>query len=184
MSLPKNCLYTNSIESSYARNYNNNIAPQNGLGPYGVGETIIINIPTGRNLVMSGADSLFKFSLTARNDATALLSDIDNYNNLVGMMMALQQSGDSAKGKMNILAGIESLDVTRSPPTAGAAVVGASPLITNAMTTPIISGERLNGYNALPIPAPAAGGNPAVTGITTKRFYTIPIMNFLSYSDK
>ena len=30
MSLPKNCLYTNKINSSYARNYMNVIQPQNG----------------------------------------------------------------------------------------------------------------------------------------------------------
>jgi hypothetical protein len=188
MSLPKNCLYTNSIESSYSRNYNNNIAPQNGMGPYNVGETIIVNIPTGRNLVMSGADSLLKFGLTATATATAcnyvrldkagahsliqrvrvfhgstLLSDIDNYNNLVGMMMALQQSGDSAKGKMSILAGIECRDVTEV----------ATVTTTDAMTVPIIAGERLNDYVQL-----------ASNATTTKRHYTIPIMNFLTYSDK
>ena len=30
MSLPKQCLYTNKIESSYAKNYNSNIASNNG----------------------------------------------------------------------------------------------------------------------------------------------------------
>lgn len=69
--LPKNALYQNAINTSFARNYNNIIAPQNGLGPYGGGETIIINIPTGLNTVMSGADSLLKFSVTVTNDGTA-----------------------------------------------------------------------------------------------------------------
>jgi hypothetical protein len=166
------------------------------MGPYNVGETIIINIPTGRNLVMSGADSLLKFGVTATATATAcdyvrldkagahsliqrvrvfhgstLLSDIDNYNNLVGMMMALQQSGDSAKGKMSILAGIESFDVTAAPPTG--AVAGAVATVTNSMTMPIFAGERLNKYAQL-----------AGAGVTEKRHFTIPIMNFLTYSDK
>ena len=46
MSLPKQCLYTNKINSSYAKNYNAAIVPVNGTD-YNLGETIIINIPTG-----------------------------------------------------------------------------------------------------------------------------------------
>ena len=48
MSLPKQCLYTNKINSSYAKNYNAAIAPVNGTS-YNLGETIIINIPTGQS---------------------------------------------------------------------------------------------------------------------------------------
>lgn len=173
MSLPKNVLYTNQVESSYARNYNNNIAPQNGTGPYGGGETIIINIPTSRNLVMSGADSVFKFSLNVGNGSDAsgndfirldkcgahgcikrvrifhgstLLSDIDNYNNLVAMMMSLQQSQDSSNGKQNLLAGFNGNN--------------------------LVCGERLNTAQV------------AANAVTTTRHYAIPIMNFLTYSDK
>ena len=43
MSLPKQLLYNNKIEASYARNYQSNIAPQNGQS-YNLGETIIFNI--------------------------------------------------------------------------------------------------------------------------------------------
>ena len=50
MSLPKQCLYTNKINSSYARNFQSAIAPQNGT-EYNFGETIILNIPTSENLV-------------------------------------------------------------------------------------------------------------------------------------
>ncbi len=180
MSLPKNVLYKNNIESSYARNYNNNIAPQNGLGPYAPGETIIVNIPTGRNLVMSGADSVLKFGVTATNDATAsnfvrldragahslikrvrifhgstLLSDIDNYNNLVAMMMSMQQSGDAAHGKQSIMAGLESVGV-----------------VVSSQSEALLSGERLNGAQL------------GIGATTTKRTYAIPLMSFLSYSDK
>ena len=185
--LPKNVLYTNNINSSYARNYQNNIAPQNGLGPYGAGETIIINVPTGRNLVMSGADSLLKLSLIVNtetsNPATTaefvrldkagihslisrvrvfhgstLLSDIQNYNNLVGELMALQQSNDSFINKHTILSGTESFSIVDS---------------TTSTNEGLIVGERLNEFTQV-----ADGGS------TTKRYYTVPIMNFLSYSDK
>ena len=46
MSLPKNCLYTNKINSSYARNYQSVIQPQNGNDAT-FSDTIIFNIPTG-----------------------------------------------------------------------------------------------------------------------------------------
>ncbi len=183
MSLPRNALYQNNIETSYARNYTNNISPQNGQ-TYGVGETIIINIPTGRNLVMSGADSVLKFNLTASNSGGAvaeflrlnksvhslfsrvrcfhgstLISDIDNYGNLVSMMMSLQQSGDSTHGKQNVLAGCESKSWVNT---------------TNAVVDSLsLTGEKLNGIVAL-----------ADAGTTTERTYTIPIMNFLSTSEK
>ena len=187
--LPKNVLYQNAINTSYARNYNNNIAPQNGLGPYGAGETIIINIPTGLNTVMSGADSLLKFNASVTNDGTAsnfvrldkagahsfiqririfhgstMLSDIDNYNNLVGMLMVLQTSGDAFHGKHSILSGTEQLSVT----TAATDVSGG-----NITSIPIISGRKLKDDGAL-------GANATTSPIT----FTIPIMNFLSYSDK
>ena len=41
MSLPKQCLYTNKINSSHARNFQSAIAPQNGT-EYNAGETIIL----------------------------------------------------------------------------------------------------------------------------------------------
>jgi len=187
MSLPKNVLYTNSIESSHARNYNNHIAPQNGVNGYGGGETVIINIPSGRNLVMSGADSLLKFSVVVKNDGTAtdyirldkagahsfiqrvrvfhgstLLSDIDNYNTLVAMMMALQTSGDSFRGKHSILSGLEELGVTYTKTTTD----------TYCSTMNLISGQKLTS-------AQVAGN-----GTTASKTFTVPIMNFLSYSDK
>jgi hypothetical protein len=59
MSLPKQTLYTNKIQGSHARNYQSNIAPQNGQ-EYSVGKTIIINVPTASNVAMSGADHPFE----------------------------------------------------------------------------------------------------------------------------
>ena len=69
MSLPKQCLYTNKINSSYSKNFQSAIAPQNG-SEYNLGETVIINIPCSQNLVMSAADTILKFNLNFRN-ATA-----------------------------------------------------------------------------------------------------------------
>ena len=132
MSLPKNCLYTNKIQSSYARNFNSVIQPQNGDA--NVNDTIIFNVPTGNNLVLSGADTMLKFDLTIKGGATdsvadsiklnkcgaygcfqrmrifhsgALLSDIDNYANLMDMLFPLQQGSDTLAGKYRILAGTD-----------------------------------------------------------------------------
>ncbi len=70
MSLPKQCLYTNKINSSYARNFQTAIALQNG-SEYDLGETIIINIPCAQNLVMIAADTILKFNANIANGATA-----------------------------------------------------------------------------------------------------------------
>jgi hypothetical protein len=128
MSLPKNALYNNKISSSYSRNYMSNISCQNGPN-YNSGETIIINIPCSANLLLSGADTVLKCTLNFSNPAqgtlanldrggiagviqrlrifhgSTLLSDIDNYGNLVNMMTTLQQSTDSVAGKLGILQG-------------------------------------------------------------------------------
>ena len=133
MSLPKNCLYTNKINSSYARNYMSVIQPQNGDA--NLGDVIIFNVPTGNNLVMSGHDTVLKFTLTLKGGAAAhvahsvklnkcgaygcfqrlrifhggtLLSDIDNYANLMDMLIPIQQSTDGVACKYNILAGTDS----------------------------------------------------------------------------
>ena len=131
MSLPKNCLYTNKINSSYARNFNSVIQPQNGDAQ--LGDTIIFNVPTGNSLVMSGADTMLKFDLTIKAGGATLanciklnkcgaygcfqrlrifhggtlLSDIDHYANLMEMIFPVQQSSDALVGKYRILAGTD-----------------------------------------------------------------------------
>jgi hypothetical protein len=187
MSLPRGLQYVNAIQSSYARNYQSNIAPQNGMGPYGPGETIMLNIPTSRNTVLSGGDSVFKFNLTVTNGAAAndyirlgasgahsiiqrirlwhgstLLSDIDDYSNLVAMCMAIQESGDRSHGIQTILAGTESVSIVAAQ-----------------MGEPLHTGERLNPGVATAIYNAGTGA-----GITAVRTYCIPLMNFLSYSEK
>jgi hypothetical protein len=186
MSLPKNALYTNNIESSFARNYQANIAPTNGLGPYSTGETIMFSIPTQRNTVMSGADSILKFDLTVTNGATinnyirldkagasslisririfhgsTLLEDIQNYNNLVAMLNSVQVSADGFKGKGNILEGMASESVVNS---------------TDNVAEQLLTGERLaddiDPYNPI-----------AANATTLSRTYCINLMTILS-SDK
>ena len=129
--LPKNLKYQNKVESQSANAYTSNIQPQNKSGPYAGGETIIINIPTSNNLVLVGAESTLKFSLSVVNgNATSnytrldragahsciqrlrlyagsfLLEDIDNYNLLAANMIGLQKGCGASKGKYNITTGM------------------------------------------------------------------------------
>ena len=60
--LPKQCLYQNKIETSYARCYNSIVAPTN-TSDYNFGETIKFNIPTSYNTVMSAKDTMVKFNI-------------------------------------------------------------------------------------------------------------------------
>ncbi len=131
--LPKNLLYQTKSESASARSYKANIAPQNGLGPYGPNQTIIINIPTAPNLVTAMSENYLKFDATFKTATGAggacnyirfdncgahsfiqrirvfhgsvLLSDINNYNQLASMAYDLQVSTPALYGKYNILTG-------------------------------------------------------------------------------
>jgi hypothetical protein len=55
--LPKNLKYGYKLNSAPARSTRSNIAPQNGTGPYQLSDTIIINIPTRRNLVTAPSEN-------------------------------------------------------------------------------------------------------------------------------
>ena len=132
MSLPKQLLYENKINSSYARNYNSVLQPQN-TSNYGLGQTCIINIPAMNNTAMSGADTILSMTLKLQStaDATAchlnrcggaaviqrlrlfagsqLLCDIDNYGQLASLLTTYQQSRDDVRGKSKVLQGTEEL---------------------------------------------------------------------------
>lgn len=129
--LPKNLHYQNKIESAASRAYSSAIQPQNGTGPYTAGNSLIINIPTSPNTVLVPSECYLKFDVggvtcagaTAyiRVDKAGLghgviqrlrlthgsqeIESLDNYNALVGQLIAMQQSGDSTTGKLNILNG-------------------------------------------------------------------------------
>lgn len=127
--LPKNLKYGSKVESAMARSYRSNIQPQNGTGPYQLGDTVIFNIPTRANLVMVPTDSYLKFNLMALTASAAtairldscgshgliqririfhgsnLIEDIDNYGLLAKMLFDIQVSTDATYGKFNMLAG-------------------------------------------------------------------------------
>lgn len=128
--LPKNLQYQNKVESASARAYTSAIQPQGGTGGYVAGNTIIINIPTSPNTVLVPSESYLRFDLGGVTLAGATvycrldkcgghgviqrlrvthgsqeLENLDNYSALVAEMIALQQSGDSSTGKLNVLNG-------------------------------------------------------------------------------
>ena len=67
--LPKQLKNGSKVESAAAKSSRVNIAPQNGTGPYGLGDTIIFNIPTRQNLVLVPNESYLKFDLNPMTSA-------------------------------------------------------------------------------------------------------------------
>lgn len=136
--IPKNLKYGSKVESALARSTRVNIAPQNGTGPYNLGDNVIINIPTRQNLVLNSADSYLKFSVSvtsqgddsyARWDSCGahgiiqrcrifhgsnLLQDIDNYGLLAKMLYDIQVPQDGIIGKHSIMTGTRNDYVTTS----------------------------------------------------------------------
>lgn len=132
MSLPKQLLYDNKINASYARNYNSVLQPQN-TSNYGLGQTCIINIPAMNNTAMSGGDTILSMKLRLASGATdtlthlnrcggagviqrlrlfagsQLLCDIDNYGQLASLLTTYQQSRDDVRGKSKVLQGTDEL---------------------------------------------------------------------------
>ena len=128
--LPKQLKFGSKVESASARSYRSSIAPQNGTGTYGFGDTIIVNVSTRNNLLLVPTESYLKFNAVFTNGITAsnnlrwdscgahsliqririfhgsnLLQDIDNYNLLAKLLFDLQVPADATYGKYNILAG-------------------------------------------------------------------------------
>lgn len=159
--LPKNLKYGGKVESSVARSFRTNIAPQNGTGPYALGDTIIINIPTRANLVLATTESYLKFRCSITSGTSAnnfrldscgihnviqrirvfsgsnLLEDIDSYGMLAKMMFDLQVSTDSAYGKYNATSGtrndlVSFLPAGAQAPTAPSPTIGVASLQANS----------------------------------------------------
>lgn len=65
--LPKNLKYGSKVESAPAKSSRVNVAPQNGTGPYNLGDTIILNIPTRANTVLVPSESYLKFTVNSIN---------------------------------------------------------------------------------------------------------------------
>lgn len=137
--LPKQLKYGSKVESAAAKSSRVNIAPQNGTGPYNLGDTLVFNIPTRQNLVMCTSESYLKFTLGAITASAAaairwdscgahgliqririfhgsnLLQDIDNYGLLTKMLFDIQVPGDATYGKLNILSGTRNDLVVATP---------------------------------------------------------------------
>ena len=173
--LPKTLKYGSKVESSYARSFRTNIAPQNGTGDYALGDTITINLPTRNNLVLVPSESYLKFNVRVTNTSGAnnsyrfdscgahgliqririfhgsnLLQDIDNYNLLAKLLFDLQVPFDAVQGKNNILCGTRS-DMTVQTPVV-AAVADISLKVLSAFNTNsgdiIVSALANNGTSA------------------------------------
>ena len=142
--LPKTLKYGSKIESAYARSMRSNIQPQNGTGPYNLGDTITINIPTRQSLCLVPSESYLKFQVNITNASTDansfrwdsagchsciqrirvfhgsnMLQDIDNYNMLAKMLFDIQMPTDAVYGKYNLLCGTRN-DLVVKMPTVGA----------------------------------------------------------------
>ena len=141
--LPKNLKYGSKIESQMAKSMKSNISPQNGTGNYGLGDTIIINIPTRNNLVLSTTESYLKFNLNVTNTSgnpasfrldscgahgliskirifsgSNLVQDIAEYGLLAKFLFDLQVPYDAVTGKYSTLAGTRADQSLTLPTTA------------------------------------------------------------------
>jgi hypothetical protein len=128
--IPKQLRYGSKVESANSRSYRTNVAPQNGTSTYNLNDTIIINIPTRRNLVLASSESLLKFTATITNGnvgnstyrwdgcgahgiiqkivikhGSNVIETCDNYGMHAKMLYDLQMPLTSIMGKFNILSG-------------------------------------------------------------------------------
>ena len=184
--LPKSLKYQSKVESALAKSYRTNIAPMNGTGPYNLGDTIIVNIPTRQNLCLASTESFLKFQLQVLNTSASannyrfdsggahgliqrlrvfsgsnLLEDIDNYGLLAKMLFDLQQPSDSALGKNNVLCG------TRNDMTALTNTNATYQQNQNVSVYSTNSGESLG------------TGIAATTGKTTTRTYCLNLISIV-----
>ena len=152
MSLPKNLQYKGKIESSPCRASRLSLAPQNGTGNYGLGDTIILNLPSRPNLLLATSESYLKFNLAVTNLDTGsntyrwdscgahglikqirvwsgsnLISDIDSYSTLAKMLFDLQVPTSATYGKFSSLCGTRPDQVLTT--------VGGGPIIEAGGTT-------------------------------------------------
>ena len=180
--LPKTLKYGSKVESAYARSMRSNIQPQNGTGPYNLGDTIIINLPTRNNLVLVPSESYLKFNITVTNsstDANAFRWDSCGAHGLIQRIRVFH-----GYGKYNLLCGTRNDLVGRvqtfTAATAATTDASASSLASvnaslKAAATAgfsvlqINSGDRIEGTTAL---VTAAG--------TTTNTYCLCIISIIS----
>jgi hypothetical protein len=187
MSIPKPLKFGSKVESAMAKSYKTNIQPQNGTGPYNLGDTITINVPTRNNLLTVPPENIFKFNINGTNTTAAnpirwdscgahgiiqririwqganLLEDTDNYGLLAKELFDLQVPTDCAYGKYSILAGTRNdLIVTLPDLTAGATYTQADLV---ALDSTSLSCLQINSGASL-APLVGQGANSAITSQT------------------
>ena len=169
--LPKNLKYGTKIESSLARSYRTNLQPQNGTGPYNLGDTIILNLSTRNNLVMVPNESYLKFKVTITSGAASnafrwdsagahgiiqririfhgsnLISDVDNYNLLAKMLFDIQVPSDATYGKFNAISGTRG-DLSVALPTVSSTFNNSELTGIKLPVYQANSGERIGGNNS------------------------------------
>lgn len=176
--IPKNVLYMNKIESAPARQYTSSI-PANNNGDYLPGTKCTINIPTQPNTVLVASESYLKFTVAGITNGAAAngsirldkcgvhgciqrikvtngsneIQDLDNYGNLVGLMMTLQQSGDGFSGKQSIMSGT----------CPGSVALGSGEVINTTV------GDRLSAY----------GVDVAAAAVVPPRTFGINLMSYV-----
>jgi hypothetical protein len=149
MSIPRNLKFGGKVESAPSRSSRVNIAPVNGLGNYGLGDTIQIALSSRSNLLLVPSESYLKFNLAVTNgDGAAntyrmdsagahciiksiklysgsnLLQDIDTYSGLAKILFDLQVSTPASYGKYSMMAGTRPDQIITGA--GGAAVVGTA----------------------------------------------------------
>jgi hypothetical protein len=181
--LPKNLKYGSKVESANCKSFRTNIQPQNGTGPYNLGDTITFNIPTRRNLVMVPSESYLKFSILITNTSTNpnyyrwdscgahgaisqvrvshgsnQLENINIYGQLAKLMFDLQVNTPSSSGKFNILAGTrgDSMSAPSTAVTSGTNLVNGV-AVTDAGATVAQLAAVLNSVLTIPVVATNSG---------------------------
>jgi hypothetical protein len=188
MSIPKPLKFGSKIESAMAKSYKTNIQPQNGTGPYNLGDTITVNIPTRNNLLTVPPENIFKFNINATNTSAAnpirwdscgahgliqririfhgsnLIEDIDNYGLLAKAVFDLQVPTDSAYGKYTILAGTRN-DMIAILPDVAAGTTYAAADFAVLNKAPVSCYTVNSGASLAPI-----GGQGATSNITSQTY--------------
>lgn len=197
--IPTNLKYVSKVESSVSKSYRTNVQPQGGTGPYLLGDTIIINVPTRPNLCLCTTDSFlrFKMNITSGNAAnnfrmdnagasafirrcrvfsgSNLLEDIDSYGMLTKIMNDLYMPTDSIYGKSNISIGTRNDLVTT---TVNAGTFAANTTLSSSCFQ-TNSGDLVGSGSAYT--SASALQNPAVigSGITVSDTYCINLISIM-----
>ncbi len=174
---------------------------------YGLGSTIILNLPTRRNLCLVPSESYLKFTCTVTNNNTGaasfrwdscgahglfqrlrifhgsnLLQDIDNYSLLAKLLFDLQVNTPSCYGKYNILAGVRGDTMTNvTIASANATDTGTLVTLANEIKASLNNGMSANQVNSGSLLLNALGNGSSIgAGSTTYvQTYCINLVSLL-----